>query len=103
VVIEPTRGYFQDPVAVLDFASLYPSIMMAHNLCYSTLIPPYKLKEMEVNKYEKSPNGDYFVKKNVVRGVLPQILEDLISARHKVKAKLETVTDPYEIRMLNSR
>jgi len=48
---------------------------------------------MDVNKYEKSPNGDYFVKKNVIKGVLPQILEDLISARRTVKAKLETVTD----------
>lgn len=25
------------PIATLDFASLYPSIMMAHNLCYTTL------------------------------------------------------------------
>ena len=44
VVIEPTRGYYTDPVATLDFASLYPSIMMAHNLCYSTLVPAYKAK-----------------------------------------------------------
>ena len=44
VVIEPTRGFYQDPVATLDFASLYPSIMMAHNLCYSTLVPAYKAK-----------------------------------------------------------
>ena len=33
-------GYYREPVATLDFASLYPSIMMAHNLCYSTLLPP---------------------------------------------------------------
>ncbi len=26
-------------MATLDFASLYPSIMMAHNLCYTTLLP----------------------------------------------------------------
>ncbi len=32
-------GYYRNPVATLDFASLYPSIMMAHNLCYSTLLP----------------------------------------------------------------
>ena len=40
IVIDPVRGFYIEPVATLDFASLYPSIMMAHNLCYSTLIPP---------------------------------------------------------------
>lgn len=62
VVIEPTRGYYTDPVATLDFASLYPSIMMAHNLCYSTLIPPHKVKDYQ-NKEEliRTPNGDVFV------------------------------------------
>ena len=28
-----------EPIATLDFASLYPSIMMAHNLCYTTYVP----------------------------------------------------------------
>lgn len=37
-VIEPIRGYYTDPIATLDFSSLYPSIMIAHNLCYTTLI-----------------------------------------------------------------
>lgn len=32
-------GYYDRPVATLDFASLYPSIMMGHNLCYTTLLP----------------------------------------------------------------
>lgn len=36
----PQVGYYKEPVATLDFASLYPSIMMAHNLCYSTLLTP---------------------------------------------------------------
>lgn len=39
-VIEPKRGYYADPITTLDFASLYPSIMMAHNLCYTTLLQP---------------------------------------------------------------
>ena len=38
-VLEPKAGYYDKPVATLDFASLYPSIMMAHNLCYTTLLP----------------------------------------------------------------
>ena len=37
-VIEPKRGYYDVPIATLDFSSLYPSIMMAHNLCYTTLL-----------------------------------------------------------------
>lgn len=39
-VIEPIRGYYTVPIATLDFSSLYPSIMIAHNLCYTTLIKP---------------------------------------------------------------
>ena len=38
IVIEPKKGFYQQPIATLDFASLYPSIMMAHNLCYTTLL-----------------------------------------------------------------
>ena len=38
IVIEPKKGFYDMPIATLDFASLYPSIMMAHNLCYTTLI-----------------------------------------------------------------
>jgi DNA polymerase delta subunit 1 len=37
-VIAPAAGFYKQPVATLDFASLYPSIMMAHNLCYTTLL-----------------------------------------------------------------
>lgn len=39
VVIRPLPGYYQTPVVTLDFASLYPSIMRAYNMCFSTLVP----------------------------------------------------------------
>lgn len=44
-VIEPLRGYYTEPIATLDFSSLYPSIMIAHNLCYTTL-----LKQSQIDK-----------------------------------------------------
>jgi DNA polymerase delta subunit 1 len=47
IVIDPKRGYYTHPIATLDFASLYPSIMMAHNLCYTTLVPD----EREAKKF----------------------------------------------------
>ena len=37
-VIEPMKAFYQEPIATLDFASLYPSIMQAYNLCYSTIL-----------------------------------------------------------------
>lgn len=36
-VVDPNPGYY-DEVACLDFKSLYPSIMIAHNLCYTTMV-----------------------------------------------------------------
>ena len=37
-VIEPKKGFYDVPIATLDFSCLYPSIMIAHNLCYTTLL-----------------------------------------------------------------
>ena len=37
-VVEPVPGLYKRPLAVLDFASLYPTIMMAYNLCMCTRI-----------------------------------------------------------------
>lgn len=38
-VLDPVPNYYKDPITTLDFSSLYPSIMIAHNLCYTTLLP----------------------------------------------------------------
>lgn len=37
-VLEPRPGMYDDNIAVLDFASLYPTIMISRNLCYSTFV-----------------------------------------------------------------
>ncbi len=39
-VEKKTNGLYSNPVAILDFASLYPTLYRAHNLCYTTLLHP---------------------------------------------------------------
>jgi DNA polymerase delta subunit 1 len=59
-VIEPQKGYYSDPIATLDFSSLYPSIMMAHNLCYTTLLEKATITRMGLIKevdYIQTPNN----------------------------------------------
>lgn len=38
LILEPQSRFYIDPVIVLDFQSLYPSMMMAYNYCYSTCL-----------------------------------------------------------------
>jgi hypothetical protein len=74
-VLDPVKAYYQVPIATLDFASLYPSIMQAYNLCYSTMLSPKEAFSVDADKYKKSENGHIFVKSEVKKGILPIILE----------------------------
>lgn len=106
-VLEPQRGYYDKPVATLDFASLYPSIMMAHNLCYTTLVASEaKALEMGLVKdvdYEMSPSGNCFVKPTVRKGILPRILESLIAARGHAKRLMAQEKDKFKQQIYNGR
>merc|ERR1712223_689560 len=105
-VIEPKRGYYDKPIATLDFSSLYPSIMMAHNLCYTTLLKNQHQIEafnLEPHQYIKTPSNNMFVKETVRKGLLPEILESLLSARKKAKADLKKETDPFKKQVLDGR
>jgi len=104
-VIDPVRGYYDVPIATLDFSSLYPSIMMAHNLCYTSLLLPGAIAKhnLTAEQYIKTPSGNYFVKSSVRPGLLPEILTDLLSARKKAKADLKKETDPFKRGVLDGR
>jgi DNA polymerase delta subunit 1 len=149
-VLHANTGYYTEPIATLDFASLYPSIMMAHNLCYTTLVPAAQVgtvvQECDVAKapvtgahlvrlmrvlacfaflmsshnaarvpvwhpWVKLPTsatlarraGEYFVKASVQKGLLPQILQELLVARKRAKKDLKEATDPFERAVLDGR
>jgi DNA polymerase delta subunit 1 len=105
-VIEPKRGYYDVPIATLDFSSLYPSIMMAHNLCYTTLLNKNTIERLKLQKnvdYTQAPSGDCFLKSQRRKGLLPIILEELLSARKTAKNDLKKETDPFKKSVLNGR
>ncbi|CAA9961376.1 DNA polymerase [Pyrenophora teres f. maculata] len=105
-VIEPKRGYYRDPVATLDFASLYPSIMQAHNLCYTTWLDKQTVEKLKMKKdedYIVTPHGDMFCTAKTRKGLLTEILEEVLSARKKAKRELATETDPFKKAVLNGR
>lgn len=105
-VIEPKRGYYDVPIATLDFASLYPLIMMAHNLCYTTLVTKQTIDRLglELDKdYVRTPNGDFFVKSSQRQGILPTILQELLAARKQAKGDLKREQDPFKRDVLNGR
>lgn len=104
-VIEPKRGYYADPISTLDFASLYPSIMIAHNLCYTTLVQPQMQNKFQqnVDDVTMTPSKNMFVKSSVRKGLLPEILESLLAARKKAKADLKQEKDPFKRSVLDGR
>ncbi|KAG6890977.1 DNA-directed DNA polymerase delta [Termitomyces sp. T32_za158] len=105
-VIEPKKGYYDVPIATLDFSSLYPSIMMAHNLCYTTLLDKPTIERLKLVKdvdYIQTPNNDLFATSSRRKGLLPTILEDLISARKRAKADLKNEKDAFKRAVLDGR
>lgn len=105
-VIEPTRGYYDVPIATLDFASLYPSIIQAHNLCYTTLLNKTSVDKLHLVKdedYIVTPNGDMFCTSKIRKGLLTQILEELLGARKRAKKELAVETDSFKKAVLNGR
>uniref|UniRef100_A0A672L442 DNA polymerase n=1 Tax=Sinocyclocheilus grahami TaxID=75366 RepID=A0A672L442_SINGR len=97
--------YYSVPITTLDFSSLYPSIMMAHNLCYTTLLQKSQVEKLSLSPEDfiKTPTGDLFVKSSVRKGLLPEILENLLSARKRAKAELKKETDPFKKQVLDGR
>ncbi|KAM9338879.1 DNA polymerase zeta catalytic subunit [Symphorus nematophorus] len=124
LVMEPESRFYSNSVIVLDFQSLYPSIVIAYNYCFSTClghvdsmgtpdefkfgctslrVPPELLYQLR-NDITVSPNGIAFVKPSVRKGVLPSMLEEILNTRIMVKQSMKTYKqDKALMRLLDAR
>lgn len=108
-VFEPIVG-LHDDVACIDFASLYPTIIVAYNICYSTLIKPEDWDKFEPKDYHvvswsfKDRNYEYrYVKKHIREGILPRLIRVLLKKRYQVKAQIKAEKDPGIKKILDKR
>jgi DNA polymerase delta subunit 1 len=81
-VLDAQTGAYYGPITALDFASLYPSIMRAHNLCYSSLVIDPRFANVPGVVYEQY--GPYRFAQEVP-SLLPAILNELAAFRKKAK------------------
>jgi len=104
-VLEAKTGYYTRPVAGLDFASLYPSIMIAHNMCYSTVVLDQKfnnLPNFEYSTIDCNENLSVSFVQNQP-GVLSGILQSLWKNRKVTKKEMNAATDPFVKTVLNAK
>jgi DNA polymerase I len=83
IVVEPTPGVHFN-VAVMDFPSLYPSIMKVWNLGYQSILCPHP--ECRTNIVPDTPNW-VCTKKRALESLLIGSLRDLRVRWYKLKAK----------------
>ena len=92
-VLEAHTGAYYVPVTALDFEGLYPSIMMAHNLCYSTLVMNPKYDKIPGVTYESfTIDGRTHVFAQNVPSLLPLILAELKAFRKQAKRAMASAT-----------
>ncbi|KAJ3064928.1 DNA polymerase zeta, partial [Podochytrium sp. JEL0797] len=123
LVKEPQTRFFKNPMAVLDFQSLYPSVMIGYNICYSTCLG--RLRDLgatkESDNESKQPkakfgalkileipmevvdalkehlhithNGVIFVKSHIREGALGRMLREILETRIMVKSAMKSYKD----------
>jgi DNA polymerase elongation subunit (family B) len=85
-VLEAKKGSYFHPISALDFASLYPSIIRAWNMCPSTLVIDPRYADLDGVEYYEVDTGAGTVRfAQGVRSVVPELLRELAQFRKEAK------------------
>lgn len=112
LTMEPVSNYYQDPMVVLDFQSLYPSMIIAYNFCYSTVFGTMQNDEVvscgaisslspenynletfsKISEYStfNAPGNIVFMKKEQKIGLLPRLLNEILTTRVAIKKAMKS-------------
>ena len=122
LVMEPHSNFYTSPLLVLDFQSLYPSVMIAYNYCYSTFLGRVvgwrgtnkmgftdyarepRLLELLKDHINIAPNGMMYVKQQIRKSLLAKMLGEILETRVMVKSGMKVEKDDKTLqRLLNNR
>ncbi|KAG0453481.1 hypothetical protein HPP92_024785 [Vanilla planifolia] len=79
LVLEPKKGLYDKYILLLDFNSLYPSIIQEYNICFTTVERPID------DTIPNLPSSENF-------GILPELLRNLVERRKTVKKLLKNAS-----------
>ncbi|KAI8623369.1 DNA polymerase family B [Xylariaceae sp. FL1651] len=122
LVMEPQSAFYNSPLLVLDFQSLYPSVMIAYNYCYSTFLGRIvnwrgsnkmgfteyrrqkRLLELLKDHINVAPNGIMYCKAEVRKSLLAKMLTEILETRVMVKSGMKQDKDDKTLQqLLNNR
>ncbi|KAI4831878.1 hypothetical protein E4T44_09523 [Aureobasidium sp. EXF-8845] len=84
LVFEPEKGLYDKFILVMDFNSLYPSIIQEYNICFTTV------ERSEVNEDEEKVPEVPSDTNN--KGILPRLIRTLVHRRREVKKLMKDKT-----------
>lgn len=94
LVLEPIKGFYDKYILLMDFNSLYPSIIQEYNICFTTVDQPDN-EDDPIDVPDSSSK----------QGILPRQIRSLVQCRREVKKLIVPGIDPdlkaqYNIRQL---
>ena len=118
LVLDPIAGFYDNIILLLDFNSLYPSIIQEYNLCFTTVERRHTknfdgsmLKAAKaVNAYGDEEDEFDAEEAEVPAGsaatndaILPNVLRTLVQKRRLVKGQMKQEKDEVKYQQLNIR
>ncbi|XP_055642416.1 DNA polymerase alpha catalytic subunit [Toxorhynchites rutilus septentrionalis] len=89
LVLEPIKGFYDKFILLMDFNSLYPSIIQEYNICFTTVLPPADGED---------ESGAIIVQTDEM-GILPRQIRKLVESRKAVKQLMKASGLEPELKM----
>jgi DNA polymerase alpha subunit A len=107
LVLEPKKGLYDKYVLLLDFMSLYPSIIQEYNLCFSTvdrqLMGNSSDDPVNAQGEEEPLQLPDLPDETKEKGILPRVIRTLVQRRRQVKKMLKQEKNPVTKQQLDVR